>query len=160
MRETRLRGFGQLDVREFLPADDFLLLLDRHRVPLVEVVKVFLDDYIAAAGEIGVFLADHGGVDGGLRDGIFRSVDETQQIAIIEVSEAMHLVRHRRGAAKPRHDLRRHLEAQVHARGANMEQQVARRGRRDARRGFRGKDAVPWVAAFRTAGPRRRTRSP
>ena len=128
MRERRFYGVVQLDVGELLPADDFLLSLDRQGVPLGEVVKVFLYDHIAAAGEGGVFLADQRGVDRGPLHGVFRAVDETKQVAVVEVFEALHLVGRKHGVAKPRHDARRHLEAQVHARGADMEQQVARRG--------------------------------
>ena len=122
-----LRGVVELDVAELGPADDLLLLLDGHRVPCREVMQVLLDDHVAAAGEGRVLLADEGGVDGRLVDGILRAVDETEQVAIVEVLEAVHFVRRGDGAAQPRHDLRRQLEAEIHARGADMEEDVARR---------------------------------
>ena len=109
------------------PADDLLLFLDGHVVPSLQVVKVLLHDHVAAAGEGRVLLADDGGVDGGLVHRILRAVDEAEQVAIVEVLEAVHFVGRGDGAAEPRHDLRRQLEAQIHARGADMKQDVARR---------------------------------
>ena len=47
----------------------------------------------------------------------------------------MHFVHRRNGIPDTRHDLRRQLEAQIHALGADVEQQVARRGNRMARSG-------------------------
>jgi hypothetical protein len=105
------------------------LLLDGNGVPAFEVVQVFLHDHVAAAGERGVLLADDGGVDRILVDGVLRAVDEAQKVAVIEVLEAVHLVGCRDGAAQPRHDLRRKLEAHVHALGADVEEEIARRRR-------------------------------
>ena len=48
----RLDVVGQLDVGELGAADHPLLLLDRQRVPGVEVVQVLLHDDVAAAGEV------------------------------------------------------------------------------------------------------------
>src|SRR5262249_5789596 len=53
-------------------------------------------------------------------------------IAIVEVAEAVHLVDRRNRAADPRHDLRRKLEAQIHAFGADVEQEITGRGDRMA----------------------------
>ena len=90
-------------------------------------MKVLLDDHVAPAGERRVLLADEGGVDGSLVDGILRPIDETEQVAIVEVLEAVHFVRRGDGAIEPRHDLCRQFEAQIHARGADMEEDVPRR---------------------------------
>ncbi len=57
---------------------------------------------------------------------IFRAVDESEKIAVIEVAEAVHLVDRGHCAAETTHDLRGDLEAQVHPLGADMEQKVAR----------------------------------
>ena len=107
--------------------DDFLLLLDRQRVPFVQIMQVLLHDHVAATGKHGVLLADDGGIDRGLIHGVLRAVDEADQVAIIKVGETMHFVRCGDGIAKPRHDLCRQLEAQIGARGADMKEDVARR---------------------------------
>jgi len=41
----------------------------------------------------------------------------------------VHLVSRRDGATQPRHDLRRELEAHVHALGPDVEEEIARRRR-------------------------------
>jgi hypothetical protein len=57
------------------------------------------------------------------------SVDKADEIAVIEISKAVHFVDGRNHVAEPRHDLCGQLEAEIHALGANVEEQVA--GRRD-----------------------------
>ncbi len=62
----------------------------------------------------------------------------------------MHLVRRRNGIANPRHDLRRQLETQIHALGADVEKQVAGRGNRMALTGAnltKGDEGSPGAAA-------------
>src|SRR5208282_3913973 len=84
---------------------------------------------------------------------------EADQIAVIEVAEALYFVRRRNGAFEARHDLRLELEAQIHALGANVKKQIARRRDRVARAGVklaermqlgrprRTKEAVPRVGS-------------
>ena len=62
-------------------------------VPSLQVMQVFLHDHVAAAGKGRVLLADDGGVDGRLIHGVLRAIDEADQVAIIEIVEAVHLVR-------------------------------------------------------------------
>src|SRR5207302_5932860 len=64
------------------------------------------------------------------------SVDKADEIAIIEIFKAMHFVHGRDSVPEPRHDLRRQLEAEIRALGANVEDQVAGRGHRMARSGL------------------------
>ena len=90
-------------------------------------MQVLLHDHVAAAGKGRVLLADEGGVDGRLVHGILHAIDEAQQVAIVEVLEAVHFVGRRDGTAEPRHDLGRQFEAQIHAHGADMKEDVARR---------------------------------
>ena len=78
---------------KFGSADDFLLLLDGQLVPSLQVMQVLLHDHVAPAGKCGILLADDGGVDGRLIHGILRPIDEADQVAIIEIVEAVHLVR-------------------------------------------------------------------
>ena len=68
-----------------------------------------------------------------LAPGILRPVDETHQIAVVKVTEALHFVYRRNSISETRHDLRRNLEAQIHALGADVEKQIAWRGDRVAR---------------------------
>ena len=89
-------------------------------------MKVLLHDHVTSAGESSILLADDGGVDSGLIHRVLRPVDETNQVAVIEVIEAVHLVCRGNCAAEPRHDLCRQFEAQIHSCGADMKEDVAR----------------------------------
>ena len=60
--------------------------------------------------------------------GVLGAVDETEQVAFIEVLESVHLVDHGDVGAQPLHDLTRELEAKIHLRGPDVKEQVARRG--------------------------------
>ena len=110
-----------------MPADDVLLLLDRHLVPPLQVMQIFLHDHITTAGKIGIFIAHERGGFGGLPSRIFGAVDKADQIAVVEKFKAMHLVRDRNRAGEPGHDVRGKLEAQVHARRTDMKEDVAGR---------------------------------
>ena len=128
---VRVAGLGrivQLDVGQLLAADDLFLLLDRDFVPLLHVVQVLLHDDVAAALERLVLVADQRGVARGLGHRVFRAVDEAEQVAVVEILEALGRVGHRHRAFQPRHDQRGQLETEVHALGAQVEQQVAGRG--------------------------------
>ena len=92
-----------------------------------QVVQVLLDDHVAAAGEGGVLVADDGGGDALLARRVLRAVDEADQVALVEVAKAVHLVRRRDAPPSRAMIWRRQLEAQVHALGADVEQEVARR---------------------------------
>ena len=56
---------------------------------------------------------------------VLRAVDESEQIALVEVAEAVHLVDDLRNAVQPVVDQAGQLEAQVHPGRADVEQQVA-----------------------------------
>ena len=108
---SRFDRIVQLYIGEFRAADDPLLGLGRQRVPSRQIVQILLHDDVTAAGERGILLANQGRVDRCLVRRIFRSVNETEQIARIEIAEAVHLVRWSDGIAQFYHDLRRQLEA-------------------------------------------------
>ena len=74
----------QLDVRELRAADRPLLLLDRQRIPRVEVVDVLLHDDVAAARERRVLVADQDRRRGRGALGILGAVDEPEQVALVE----------------------------------------------------------------------------
>ena len=135
MRRGRLDRVVEFDVGELGAADDALLRLRGQRVPAVQVVQIFLHDHVAAARERGILVADERSFDHRLPTRILRAVDEPQEVAVIEVAKAMHLVDRRDRVAERRHDLRRHLEAEVHPLGADMEQQVPWGRNRMARSG-------------------------
>src|ERR1700675_1010706 len=104
----------QFDVRQFLAADDFFLFFCRQRVPSVKIVKIFLHDDVAAAGEGRIFLSNKHGSACLFAPRILCSVDKTDQIAVVEVTETMHLILWRGCGRDPRHDLCRKLETQIH----------------------------------------------
>ena len=103
-----------------------ILRLGGQRIPSDQIVKVFLHDDIAAASELRILRPDHRGVDRPRARGIFRPVDKAEQIAAVEVAKAVDLVDRRSRGPDPFHDLRRQLEAQIHALRPDVEQQVAR----------------------------------
>src|SRR6202012_5473500 len=78
----------------------------------------------AATGERWVLRADERGVDHRLSARVLGAVDESQKVAVVEIAKAVHLVDRSDRLAELAHDLRRHLEAQVHPLGADMKQKV------------------------------------
>src|SRR6202008_33310 len=73
--------FVDLDIRQFAAADDAFLRLGRQRIPSGKIVQVLLYDDVTAAGETGIFVADHRGVDSLLARGVLSTVDKPQQVA-------------------------------------------------------------------------------
>ena len=67
----------------------------------VEIVQVFLHDHVAAAGERGILVADERGVDRRVPVRVLGAVDEAEQVAVVEVAEAVHLVDGGDGVAEP-----------------------------------------------------------
>ena len=126
MRGGGFDGIVQLDVGKLEAADDVFLHLGGKGIPSIEIVEILLHNDVAAAGERRIFGADQRGFHGGLIPRIFGAVDKAEEIAVVEVTESVHLVDRRNDDADAGHDLRRELEAQIHALGANVEQQVAR----------------------------------
>ena len=95
---------------------------------VAEVVQVLLHDHVAAAGEVGILVADGRRLVGRRPGRILGAVDEAEQVALVEVLEAVGLVDDVGPAGQPVHQLRGQLEAQIHPSGPEVEQQVARRG--------------------------------
>ena len=92
VREGGLDRVVQFDVVELGPADDVLLLLGGQGVPLGQVMQVLLDDHVAAAGVRRVLGADHRRLDRVLAGRVLRPVHEADQVPVVEVAEAVHLV--------------------------------------------------------------------
>jgi hypothetical protein len=96
-------------------------------------MQVFLHDHVAAAGKCRILVADDRGLDHLLAARILGAVDEAEQVALVEVTKAVNLVDRRDRATEALHDPGRELEAEIHALGADMEQQIARGRDRVAR---------------------------
>ncbi|GAA2769800.1 hypothetical protein GCM10019017_08240 [Streptomyces showdoensis] len=114
----RLHVVGELDVVRLVAADHAFLLVDGEPLPGRHVVQVLLHDHVAAAPESGVLVADE---DGPGRDpalGVLAAVDESQQVTLVEVAEAVHLVDDGHGTREAPRDQPGQLEAEVHALGA------------------------------------------
>ena len=124
VREAGLHRVVQFDVVELGAADDVLLLLGGQGIPRGQVMQVLLDDHVAAAGVRRVLGADHRRLDRVLAGRVLRPVHEADQVPVVEVPEAVHLVDGIRGLTQPRGDVRGQFEAQVHPVRADMEQEV------------------------------------
>jgi hypothetical protein len=59
VREWWLLGVFQFDVREFLAANNALLRLNRESIPSLHVVKILLDNDVAAARKGWIFVTDN-----------------------------------------------------------------------------------------------------
>jgi serine kinase of HPr protein (carbohydrate metabolism regulator) len=81
------------------------------RVPTFQIVKILLHDHVAPAGERRVLVADQHGVHRCFARRILRPVNETDEVAVIEETEAVHFIHRRHGIFDARHDLCRQLEA-------------------------------------------------
>ena len=125
---------GHLDVAELGAADGQLLLLGRERVPGREVVDVLLDDHVAAAGKRGILVADQHGFARGRALRVLGAVDEPEHVPFVERPEPVDLVDDLGVAAQPVHQTLGQLEAQVEPVGADVKQQIARRGDRGVTR--------------------------
>ncbi len=92
VRVARFDVVGHLDVGELCPADDPLLLLDRDGVPRRQVMQVFLHDHVAATDEVRIFVTDRRRLVRGQAGRILGAIDEAEQVALVEVFEAVGLV--------------------------------------------------------------------
>src|SRR6185369_14156375 len=82
-------------------------------------------DDVAATAEVRVLVADGRERVGRRPGGVLRAVDEAEQVALVEVLEAVCLVDDVDPATEPGHDLAGELEAEVELAGPQMEQQIA-----------------------------------
>ena len=89
-------------------------------------MQIFLHDDIAAAGEARILGADQHRGERLVSGRVLGAVDKSEEIALVEIAEALHLVDRRYGGPEPGHDLRRQFKAQVEPLRTNVEQQVAR----------------------------------
>ena len=110
----------EFDVGDFYAADDLFLDFGRDPIPGVEIVKILLNDDVASAGESGIFVANEDGVDGCAARGIFGAVHKAEEIAFIEVAEAVDFVGGSDGPFEASHDLGGELETEIHALGTDV----------------------------------------
>ncbi len=153
----RLHVVAEFDVVELGAADHPLLLGDRQRFPTRHVVQVLLHVHIAAAGEIGVLVADLGGADGKRSVRVLGAVDEAEQVAIVEEPEAVHLVDDGDRTGHRLDHLAGQLEAHVEHLGADVEQQIAGGCRGLVAPAVQGDEGMQLGRALarRTTGPTR-----
>src|SRR5215469_2377601 len=130
-----LHRVSEFDVGDLGAADDFFLRFDGDLVPLIQIVKILLHDDVASTCESGIFVANKDSIGGRAAGGIFRAIHEAEEIAIVEVAEAVNFVAGRDGAFEASHDLRGELETKIHTLGADMKHQIASRGDSMARAG-------------------------
>lgn len=88
-------------------------------------MDVLLHDDVAASRAVGVLVGDEHGVWDGGADGVGGAVDEAQQVAGVEVAEALRVVYNCRCITQLEKKLALKLEADVAAVGADVEEQVA-----------------------------------
>ena len=70
-------------------------------------MKIFLHDDIASPRKVGIIVTNEYRVDRCLTCGIFRSVDEADEIPGFELPDSVHFVGWGSGLTNARHDLRR-----------------------------------------------------
>jgi hypothetical protein len=92
-------------------------------------VQIYLYDHIAAANERQIFIADKAGGFRFLAGRIFGAVDKTEKITLIEIGEAVDFADRSHRIDQSGADQARRLEAQIHALGPDVEQEVASRRR-------------------------------
>ncbi|MNL22819.1 hypothetical protein D3C87_1441790 [compost metagenome] len=126
MGRRRLDVVVQFHVGQLVPPDDAFLAFHGQRIPRGHVVQVLLHQHVAAARELGVFIADDGEMHGFAPFGVFSAVDKADDGAAVEVAETVHFVHHRHRIAQAVHQQGRHFKAQVHGIGADVQQDVAR----------------------------------
>lgn len=92
-------------------------------------MEVFLGNNIASARKILVLGIDEYGCVHSIIFWILGPVDETDQIAVVEIFESMHLIHNGGDHAQPVHDKCGHFETHIHADSADVKKQIS--GRRD-----------------------------
>jgi hypothetical protein len=80
----------------------------------LHVVQIFLHDNTAAAARGGVLVGDDRRLDHRSTAWILGTVDEPEEVAIVEVTKSMNFVDRRDRVAEARHDNGREFEAQIH----------------------------------------------
>src|SRR5262249_62003199 len=78
-----------------------------------------------APGEGGVSGAHRGGIARRLCRRILRAMDKADKTAVVEIAKTMHFADGGTRFAEPSHDLRCQLEAEIHALGANVKEEIA-----------------------------------
>src|ERR1700693_1802061 len=101
----------QFDIGKLGAADDAFLRFGGEGIPCVHIVEIFLYDDVTTGNKRRVFVADEHGIGYSGAAGILRAIDEPQEIALVEVTKAVHLIHRRNGISQTRHNLSGQLEA-------------------------------------------------
>lgn len=131
-RDVRVGGLdalGEFDVVRLGAADDPLLLLGAQGLPGGQIVQVLLHEDVTASGERWVLVAHQRGGPGVVAHRVLRTVDESQQVAVVEVAEPLRLVHDPDRPAETVEQLRGPLVADVRPLGPDVQEQVAGGGR-------------------------------
>ncbi len=89
-------------------------------------MQILLHDDVAAAGELGIFVADHREIDRLASGRILSAIDKADHRAHVEVTKAVHLVDDPDRIAELAEQSGGKLEAEVHRIGADVQQEVTR----------------------------------
>ena len=126
MRVGGLDIIIQLHIIQLRATDNLFLLLSRQRIPAGQIMEILLNNHIASRGEPRILAGYQGSINGLLALRVLRPVDKTDEVATVKITETMNLVNRADHRSKPSRDLRRQLEAQVHALRPDMKEHVAR----------------------------------
>jgi hypothetical protein len=88
-----------------------------------------------ASGKGSILVADQRSLQSRVSSRIFRPIDESDDIAVLEIAEPLHLVNGRDCIPEALHDLCGQLETDVHPPGADVKQDIPRGGDRMAAAG-------------------------
>ena len=120
----------QFDIVDLGATNDFFLQRRRHLSPGLHVVQVFLNHHVASTTELRVFVSDQCRMGDIWSDGIGGSIHESQQVARIEIAEALYLVDYGDAVAKRLKQQTLQFKTQIQTRGPNVKQNIAGRGGR------------------------------
>ena len=131
MRGCRAIVAVNLFIGFFGPANHHLLVRNAHAIQLLEIMLPALNEHIAAAGIHAIFNDRH--FTAGLKTGrVFRTVDETAQVALFNPAETVHLFFHLNRIAEGRHGGLSHGEVHLMTRREDMNQDIILGRRRQA----------------------------
>src|SRR5262249_20725271 len=133
VRARRTHGIVELDVVGFRATDRVFLILGGQRIPLREVGHVTLYRDVAAPGVFRVLIADDRPETTLTALRVLGAVHEADEVTIVHVGKTVSLVGDLDRIAELVDEDPRQLVAEVAPIGANVEEEVARRGRRRAR---------------------------
>ena len=89
-------------------------------------MQILLHHDVGAAGEIRILVADECSLVQAVPGRVLRAIHESQKIAVVEVTETLHLVDDGDGVAERVEEKSFQFEAHVAPLGTNVEEQISR----------------------------------